>query len=149
MSCRCSPSGLSGMGDYRMNGVQISSFLIRHPLVAENVAQTKLVILSGLYDWDYNPALQWRVPGTIPPWGLQVYDSVYKTVTIFPARDGTMYYTAETGVDLGADKPDYVSPPVACRNGEMPVLGVCSEDLAIPWALIAVGVGVALYLSRR
>lgn len=119
---------------------EIAGFLFRHPLVAENVAQTKTAIIAGLYDWNYNPALEWRVPGTIAPWGMQVDDDTYGAVTIFPARNGEILFSGYTHSLPVINNPDYVSPPVPCKNGMTPVLGICPEDFQIPWTLIIGGI---------
>lgn len=148
LSCNCAPT----LGDYptrsfQLSYFQVGAFLARHPAVGAQVAETKTAILAGLYDWGYNPATQWRIPGVIPPWGLQVEDSEFGRVTVFPAKDGTIYYTAGSS-ELYTDKPDYQSPTYP--GGMLhDVLGdVTSAGASIFVPLVAL-TAVYLYVNRR
>ena len=148
MSCRCAPS-LSGMGlnttnmTRQLSSAEIAGFLFRHPVVAAQIAETEAFMKSGFYDYDYNPATQWRFPGVIPPWGMQVEDSYYGLVTIFPARDGTWRYAGYSAVDLGTDKPDYTSDS---GNSFSQVLADAVSALSFP--LLVIG-AVYLYTHRK
>jgi len=131
---------------------EISSFLRRHPIVAENVISTKAAIAIGLYDWDYNPAEQWRIPGIIPPWGMQQDDSSFGMVTIFPARDGRILYSAFTQELAPIDQPAYESPtgPIFGEGGIFPsyedILGGAQTAVNVAWL---VGFGLAAYVGYQ
>lgn len=133
---------------YRLTTTQIASFLARHPVVATEIAETESVMHFGLYDYDYNPATQWKLPGVIPPWGEQVQDSQFGLVTIFPARSGEWIYTGGSKVDLGTDKPGYVSPTYP--DGVLPTI---AGDVVNAIKGIAVPIGIFLlayaFLSGR
>jgi hypothetical protein len=129
--------------------VERADFLVRHPMVATQVSETKSAIVIGIYDWDYNPAEQWKIPGIIAPWGMQVDDSVYGIVTIFPARNGEIYFSGFSEYLPAINNPEYVSPPAACRDGRASILGICPEDFQIPWMLIIGGVVVILIMKRK
>lgn len=120
---------------------EINSFLLRHPIVAAEIAETKSVQAAGLYDYDYNPAEEWLIPGVIPPWGLQVDDDQFSTVTIFPARDGTWHYSGYSPEIASIDQPGYESPPG----------GGLSEDiqnfLGAAKVVLALGLGVVVLNS--
>jgi hypothetical protein len=109
---------------FRLTTTQVAQFLARHPIIATQVAETEAVMKFGLYDYDYNPALQWKLPGVIPPWGTQVQDSVFGIVTVFPARSGDWYYTGSSP-ELHTDNPPYVSPKGPCPDGYVDVAGLC------------------------
>jgi hypothetical protein len=129
-----------------LTGTEITGFLFRHPIVAENVAQTKVLIASGLYDFDYNPNTEWRIPGTIPPWGMQVADSTYGTVTIFPRPD-TFYYSGFTANLPAINKPDYQAPLGPCPDGSIDIAGVCVPK---PPSLLTLGViGLAAFVGYQ
>lgn len=135
----------------RLTTSQIASFLARHPIISSQVAETEAVMKFGLYDYDYNPALQWKLPGVIPPWGTQVQDSVFGLVTVFPARDGTWYYTGNSP-ELNTDKPPYVSPKGPCPDGYVDVAGLCIPKPPSMNSLLMAGVVIAiayLALNRR
>jgi len=131
---------------------EIAGFLLRHPIVAENVFQTKAAIAAGLYDWNYNPAEQWRIPGTIPPWGMQQDDSTYGMVTIFPARDGRILYSGFTQELPAVNLPDYESPtgPIFGPGGILPypedILAGAQKAVSIAWL---VGAGLAVYFGYQ
>ncbi len=104
-----------------------AGFLARHPIVATEVTETKAAILAGLYDWNYYDHVyqpgtwEFKFPGIIEPIGMQVEDSVYGLVTIEPARNGEIYFSAYTGVDLNTDiettgEGSYQPPPPACGD---------------------------------
>lgn len=119
---------------------EMADFMLRHPLEAENILQTKALIATGAYDWS-----QW-IPGTIPPWGAQIQDDKYGLVTVFLSQVDSEVYLSGNSMPAGdINKPAYVPPPVLCNDGSSPVLGICAGDVkhALDSAvLIAVGLGV-------
>jgi len=110
-----------------LTNLETAGFLLRHPLEADYIAKTKIAIATGVYDW--SQVLPSWFLGLIPPWGTQVDDSSYGTVTIFFGTDGTLYLSGFTAPLADINKPAYVPPPVKCSDGSDPVLGVCLSDL--------------------
>lgn len=112
------------MAQRLLTNSEVGGLLLRHPILAENVLQTKAAIATGVYDFDYNPATEWRIPGIIPPWGTTVEDSQFGHVVVFIGRDGTFYYNANVSGQVAAavDNPDYTSPfgPVFGPGGILP-----------------------------
>jgi hypothetical protein len=121
---------------------EVNQFFWRHPIVATQVAETKSMQAAGLYDYDYNPAAEWLFPGVIPPWGLQVQDDQFQTVTVFPARDGTWRYSGYTP-DI-ANQPPYESP--APEGGLTQDIGNFLESSK---ALLMIGLAVVVFNSFR
>lgn len=109
-----------------LTGTEQASFFARHPLVFEYVAKTKIAIAAGLYDWTQTFP-DWFF-GMIPPWGMQVPDSYYGNVVVFFGSDGELYVSGFTDTIGDINKPAYVPPPVKCKDGSDPVLGICGED---------------------
>lgn len=153
LGCACDSSlGAFGLASRPMTSGEIANFLFRHPVVAARIAETEAIMNVGRYDWDYNPATGWPFPGLIPPWGLQVDDSSYGLVTVFPARDGSWRYTAFSAVDLGADKPGYISPKGPCPAGTAEIAGLCvpsAPSFGSIGAFLLLGVAVYAYVNRR
>jgi hypothetical protein len=110
MGCECSEGLGALVAPRKMTSSEIAAFLSRHPIVARMILQTETAMRLGLYDYNYNPATQYRLPGTIPPWGIQILeDSELGNVVVFPARDETWRYTAFTPILGDINDPDYVS----------------------------------------
>jgi hypothetical protein len=118
---------------------EIAAFLLRHPIIAGMIAETEGVMGAGLYDYDYNPYSQWKLPGVIPPWGLQEYDREYGSVVIFPARDGTWRYSGFTGAGDSINLPAYSSPsgidPLGDLAGVVKTLAFAGVALAVLYGL--------------
>lgn len=106
---------LNGMGEvtrpHALTNAEANRFLYRHPATAAEIAETEAFMFAGLYDYDYNPMTEWKFPGVIPPWGMQVDDAEFLTVTIFPARDGTWRYSGFTPELGDINDPPYEPPP--------------------------------------
>jgi len=127
---------------------EMAGFFLRHPLVAEYVAKTKLAIASGAYDW-LETLPSWFA-GLIPPWGMQQDDSTYGTVTIYFGTDGTLYMSGWSQPAGDINKPAYEPPPFICKNGQPAILGLCAEDLAKPLdAVTWIGIAVAAYFGYQ
>ena len=127
---------------------ETAGFLVRHPITAEQIAKTKIAIETGVYDW--TQTLPSWFFAMIPPWGTQVEDSVYGTVTVFFGTDGTLYLSGWSDTLADVNKPAYVPPPHLCKNGAEAILGICPEDLAKPLdAVTWIGIGVAAYFGYQ
>lgn len=85
------------------------AFLARHPVIALRVSMFQQIADSVGYDQAPNPPGGYdftnydildywlrQLPGWIPSWGLDVPDSIYPHVIIFPDAVGNLRYT---GVD--------------------------------------------------
>ena len=125
-----------------------AGFFLRHPIVAEQIAKTRLALAAGVYDW--TQALpQWFFE-MIPPWGTQVDDSTYGNVTVYFGTDGTLYLSGWTPDNADINKPAYIPPPVKCKDGTDPIFGICRSDFDITPILIGLGLLAALaFLPKR
>jgi hypothetical protein len=127
---------------------EMAGFLVRHPLVAEYIAKTKLAIETGVYDWTQKLP-DWFF-GMIPPWGMQVQDTSYGLVTVFFGTDGTLYLSGFTAPIGDINKPRYEPPPVLCSDGSEPVLGVCLSDLSKGLDVVTwFGIGLAVFVGYQ
>jgi hypothetical protein len=124
-----------------------AGFFLRHPIVAEQVAKTRLALAAGVYDWTQTLP-QWFFE-MIPPWGTQVDDSSYGQVTVYFGTDGTLYLSGWTPDNADINKPAYVPPPVKCKDGSDPILGICPSDFDLTPILIGLGIVAALYFIPR
>lgn len=118
----------------QLTALETSYFLLSHPLVAEQIAKTKIAIETGVYDW--TQTLPSWFFAMIPPWGTQVQDGDYGLVTVYFGTDGTLYLTADSPVLADINKPAYVPPPFKCKNGSDSILGVCPEDFDFSGVII-------------
>jgi hypothetical protein len=119
--------------------LETTDFLLRHPLEADYIAKTKIAIATGVYDWSQTLP-DWFL-GLIPPWGTQVDDSSYGTVTIFFDVNGTLLLSGWTTPLADINKPRYVAQPFKCKDGSDPsVIGTCPEDFNILYWIFGVGV---------
>jgi hypothetical protein len=129
---------------------EMAGFFLRHPLEADYVAKTKLALVAGVYDWSQTLP-SWFL-GLIPPWGTQVQDDTYGNVTIFFGADGTLYVSGFSQDIADINKPAYVAPPVKCKDGSDPVLGMCAEDFSIFYltgAAVLVYVGYQMFFAKK
>jgi hypothetical protein len=119
---------------------EIAEFFLRHPLIADYVAKTKLFIASGTYQWSQTLP-DWFL-GLIPPWGTQVADSTFGNVTIYFGTDGTLYVSGFTAANTDINKPLPATVPFTCKDGSapLPVLGTCPEDFNILYWIAGAGV---------
>lgn len=98
------------MNERQLSTLEVVDFLSRHWVTATEVAETKATIATGLYDFDYNPATEWKLPGVIPPWGQVVADVYYGNVLVQPRPD-QFYYTGWITADSSViNAPPYVPP---------------------------------------
>lgn len=131
-----------------LTATEQAGFFARHPLEFEYVAKTKIALAAGVYDWTQTLP-DWFF-GMIPPWGTQVADSTYGNVTIFFGADGTLYVSGFTDTIGDINKPAYTPPPVLCKDGSSPVLGVCPEDLDFTKNLVYLaGAGIAVFIGYQ
>jgi hypothetical protein len=131
-----------------LTATESASFYLRHPIIAEQIAKTKLAIETGVYDWTQTLP-QWFFE-MIPPWGTQVADSSYGNVTVYFGTDGTLYLSGWTAENADINKPAYTPPPVKCKDGSDPILGICPSDFSLTPILIALGLVAALaFLPKR
>lgn len=118
-------------------------FLSKHPVTAARVAETKVAMLSGFYDFDYYDHINTTLlfPGVIEPRGLQIEDGTYGLVTIQPAPGG-IFFTGWSEVMGDAEKENHVS---------IPAEGNIAEDIkhGLLVAGLVVGVGFALASKRK
>jgi hypothetical protein len=128
----------------QLTALETSYFLLAHPLIAEQIAKTKVAIETGVYD--FTQTLPSWFFAMIPPWGTQVQDSDYGLVTVYFGTDGTLYLASDSPPLADINKPAYVPPPVKCKDGSDSTLGVCPEDFNF---LYVVGFGVLAYVGYR
>jgi hypothetical protein len=121
---------------------EVNEFFWRHPITAGQVAETKAMQTAGLYDYDYNPATEWLFPGVIPPWGTQVDDDQFQTVTIFPARNGTWQFSGFSPELPSTNLPPYESP----AGDWFPDVTSALESAKV---LLMLGLGVVVVNSFR
>lgn len=126
------------MNTRQLTPSEIASFLARHPIIATRVAETKMAMFTGFYDFNYydHIATTLKFPGVIEPRGLQVQDSQYGLVTIQPAPAG-MFFTGWSPVIGDAEKENYVSTPA-----EGNIAADIMRGLLI--AALAAGIGYAV-----
>lgn len=128
--------------------METAGFLVRHPLEAEYIGKTKLAIAAGAYDWAQTLP-SWFF-GLIPPWGTQVEDSTFGTVTVYFGTDGTLYLSGFSPDLADINKPAYVPPVVKCNDGTDPVLGICLDDLNFGMNLVYLaGAALAVYVGYQ
>jgi hypothetical protein len=128
----------------QLTALETTYFLLSHPLIAEQITKTKVAIETGVYDW--TQTLPSWFFAMIPPWGTQVQDSDYGTVTVYFGTDGTLYLTANSPVLADINKPAYVPPPVKCKDGSDSILGVCPEDFSFAYVI---GFGLLAYVGYQ
>jgi hypothetical protein len=107
--CGCYPRtlGLSPEIPRELTPLEQSTFLARHPLVATWVSETQVLLTTGTYDWftvNYPP-------GVIPSWGMQVDDSTFGKVTIFPAADGRIRFSGWQTITGDINNPPPIPEP--------------------------------------
>jgi hypothetical protein len=95
-----------------------AQFLSRHPIVAARVAETKAFLLAGRYDQILDPPAWYEIDvniGLIPPVGIEVDDSVFQRVIVYPAPNGEIYFNAfvPEGIDTTINEPQYPGDPGA------------------------------------
>jgi hypothetical protein len=97
---------------------EAARFLARHPVTASRVAATEYAMLLGMYDPGnyYDRLAMWpdlliKFPGIIEPQGIQVEDSEFRLVTVFPGADKRIHYSGFSPALGDIDKPAYVPPP--------------------------------------
>ena len=131
-----------------LSNSEIADFLLRHPIEAARVAETKTAIATGIYDWA-NFVLN-QLPGRpllIPPWGTQVADSSYGNVIVFFGQgDGQLRIVGWTEYQPDINKAPYVPPPHTCNDGSSPTFGICPEDFNF---LYVIGFGLAAYVGYQ
>lgn len=135
-----------------------ADFLLRHPIEAARVAETKTFMWTVGYDQILTPPEWYQFDiniGLIPPAGDEVIDSTYGRVLIFPAANGTIYFNADVPatVDTTIQQPQVPGQPGA------PTGSPTSEDcdwlckaqhmLNSVWGLIIVGGAIWLFGGRK
>ena len=113
--------------------IETASFLLRHPFVSARIAETEAFMKIGQYDWGWEWWPKVVVPGVIPPWGLQVQDSEFNLVTVFPTKATGWRYTGFSPVLGDINKPPYESQPEPFSFVPLAGLGV----------IAALGLGIA------